>query len=151
MTTYFHSPIEPAAANEAEGQDSAQFATVQADMVLAGRATMSAEYLRGLILAGQVASAGAPRKLPLDLFPGFPDADPVLIQEVWDRALVVGMRMERLAARPYYYRDQLERLRGELEAAGFAAMAGSVGQVLATAVPEHPADGESEGRGHDEW
>lgn len=150
MTTH-HSPIESAAAENGQGVDSGQFAAVQADMVLAGRATLSAEYLRGLAIAGQVASAGAPRKLPLDLFPGFPDADPALIQEVWDRALVVGMRMERLAARPYYYRDQLERLRGELDAAGYAAMAGSVAQVLATAVPEHPADGESEGRGHDEW
>lgn len=148
MTIDHHSPVTPSA-SDSEGVDQAQaqaaFETVQADMAHAGRALMTAEYWRGLILAGQAQAAGAPGKLPADLFPG---VDPVVVQEVWDRAFAVGFQTAKLAARPYLRRDQLARIQGELAEAGYAAMAGSVGRALATAVYAHPADAESEGREH---
>lgn len=144
MTTFFHSPIESAAA-DGEGQDDAQYALSQQDLTLSARATMSGQYLAGLILAGMVATAGAPRKLPRDLYP---DLDPVVLQEVFDLGVGAGWHGRRLAERPYHYRDQIERLQGELAKAGFAAMAGMVGRSLATAVAAHPADGESDGREH---
>lgn len=142
MTTH-HSPITAPTSDE-----QAAFETVRADMVLGGRASMSGQYLAGLCAAAQVASVGAPEKLPRDLFPDFPDADPALIQAVWDRALVVGMHVERLRRDPDRYRERLELIRGELEAAGYAAMAGMVRRSLAMAVPVHPADGVSDGREH---
>ncbi|MFM9373310.1 hypothetical protein [Streptomyces sp. Da 82-17] len=120
-------------------------ATVRTDLVLGGRATMTAEYLRGLIVAGQLVAAGTPRKLPNDLFP---DADPVLVQEIWDRAFAVGWQTRGLAGRPYFHRDQLARLQGELAEAGHVAMAGMVGRALATALHTHPADDASDGREH---
>jgi hypothetical protein len=140
--TTFHTP-ETAAAE----QDLAAFETSRTDLSLSGRAVMTAQHLAGLIAAAELETAGRPSKLPMDLFP---EADPVVVQEVWERAFVVGMYTARLAARPYFYRDQLERLRGELAAAGHSAMAGMVARSMATALSEHPADGESEGRGHDE-
>lgn len=148
MTT-FHSPSKPAAADDADARrELVAFEVSRTDLTLAGRAVMTAQHLAGLIAAAELETAGRPSKLPRDLFP---EADPVVVQEVWERAFVVGMHTARLAARPYFYRDQLERLRGELEAAGHSAMAGMVGRALATAVPQLSADEETEGRGHEEW
>lgn len=141
MTTH-HLPVPAVpAVSDAER---AGFETSRTDLVLTGRATLTAEYLRGLIVAGQLAAAGTPRKLPQEVFP---EEDPVVVQEVFDRGVAVGFHMARFARNPYLYRDQLERLRRELGEAAYAAMAGALGPVLATAVPAHPADGESD-RGH---
>jgi hypothetical protein len=68
--------------------------------------------------AGQLETAGRVDRLPRDLFP---DADPVLVQEVWDRACAVAWR----AAERYFTARQdpsvLARLRAELEEAGHRA------------------------------
>jgi hypothetical protein len=115
---------------------------VQADVLLAGRAIVSGQYLAGLIAAAQLDTVGAPRKLPADLFPG---ADPVLVQEIWDRALVVGVRAGRLMGAPRFNRDKLARLQGELATAVHHAMGGMVGRSLGLverAAEWHPADSE---------
>jgi hypothetical protein len=149
--TINHSPIPAAVPDVPNGpvssEEQAAFAVSRTDLVLGGRAVISSEYLSGLILAAELDTAGAPRKLPADLFPG---VDPVVVQEVWDRALVVGVRCGRLMGAPRLHRDVLARLRGELLEAGHVAMAGMVGRAAATAFAVHPADGESEGRGHGE-
>lgn len=137
-------PTAPAAAEVAVGPVGQ---VVSADVVLAGRAVSAGEYLAGLIAAAELDTVGTPRKLPMDLWP---DADPVLVQEVWERALVVGVRAGRLMSAPRFHRDKLARLRAVLAEAGFAAMAGLVGAPLSVAdrVPEwHPGDAE-DGREH---
>jgi hypothetical protein len=76
--------------------------------------------------------------------------DPEVVQKVWQRALVVGVRAGQLMQAPRFRRDQLARLQGELQAAGFAAMGGAVSrvQVGPDRVPgAHSVDGES-GREH---
>jgi hypothetical protein len=117
------------------------------DLVLAGRAASTGQHLAGLIAAAQLDTVGTPRKLPMDLFPG---VDAAVVQEIWDRALVVGVRAGQLMAAPRFNRDRLARLQGELAAAGHAAMGGMVGRsrVAAERAPEwHPADG-ADGREH---
>lgn len=117
------------------------------DAVLAGRAVSNGERIAGLILAAQLDTVGTPRKLPMDLWP---DADPELVQAVWARALVVGVRAGQFMGVPRFYRDKLYRLQGQLSEAGYAAMGGAVGRarVVAECGPDgHPADGE-EGREH---
>ncbi|MDX2658328.1 hypothetical protein PV402_39775 [Streptomyces scabiei] len=117
------------------------------DEVLAGRAAESGRLLAGLILAAELDTAGAPRKLPADLFP---DVDPVVVQAVWDRALVVGIRAAQFLAAPRFHRDRLARLQGELEAAAFAAMgsmvAGARSAVACQAVLWEDDGGEVGGR-----
>jgi hypothetical protein len=136
-------PIPPAVP-DAAAPDAAAAAV---DSVLAGRAVSAGEHLAGLILAGQLDTAGSPRKLPMDLFP---DDDPEVVARVWARALVVGVRAGQLMAAPRFYRDKLTRLQGQLAEAGYAAMGRTVGPAVEAAwrAPEwHPADGE-EGREH---
>jgi hypothetical protein len=80
----------------------------------------------------------------------WPDADPVLVQEVWSRALAVGVRAGQFMGTPRFYRDKLAALQRQLAEAGFHAMGGAMGPVLSVAqrAPEwHPADGE-DGREH---
>ncbi|MFE1949956.1 hypothetical protein ACFW9D_05740 [Streptomyces sp. NPDC059524] len=138
-----HSPT-PATVPSADEQ--AAYETSRTDLVLGGRAILSGEYVAGLILAAQLDTAGTPRKLPTDLFP---DADPVLVQEVWDRAMAVGVRCGRMLSTPRLSRDVLARLRDDLARAGHAAMAGMVARAAATAALTHPADGESARGGRD--
>lgn len=117
------------------------------DLSLARRAVSDAGHIAGLIAAAQLDTAGRPDRLPQDLFP---DVDAEVVARVWQRALVVGIRAGQLMQAPRFRRDQLARLQGELEAAGFAAMASMVDAPLAVALraPErHPVDG-SEGREH---
>lgn len=117
------------------------------DFVLAGRAVSTGAHIAGLILAAQLDTVGTPRKLPRDLFPG---VDAAVVQEIWDRAMVVGVRTGQLMTAPRFNRDKLARLQGELVEAGHAAMGGMLGRsrVAAERAPEwHPADGE-DGREH---
>lgn len=107
------------------------------DGVLAGRNAGAAVRIAGLIAAGQLDTAGSPRKLPMDLFPG---ADPEVVRAVWERALVVGVQAGRLMGAPRFYRDKLLRLQGVLADAGFAVMGRSVGR--ARAAVGHPVDSE---------
>jgi hypothetical protein len=118
------------------------------DLTLAGRAVSTGQHVAGLIAAAQLDTAGTPRKLPRDLFPG---VDPEVVQEIWDRALVVGVRAGQLMAAPRFNRDRLARLQGELTQAGFLAMGGMAGrsrQVAERAPAWHPVDGEV-GRSHE--
>lgn len=137
-------PLSPATSASSSPE---QPAPPPVDFVLAGRAVSTGAHIAGLILAAQLDTVGTPRKLPMDLFPG---VDPAVVQEIWDRALVVGVRAGQLMGSPRFSRDKLARLQGELVEAGHAAMGGMVGRSLAVAqrAPEwHPADGE-DGREH---
>ena len=117
------------------------------DAVLDARNTAAAVRLAGIIADAQLDTAGSPRKLPMDLFPDF---DPVMVQAVWERALVVGVRAGQLMRAPRFYRDKLHRLQGELADAAYASMARSSNAVLTgpTAFPELHAVDDEEARGH---
>jgi hypothetical protein len=127
-------------------EEEAAFAVLSADAVLTGRAMMtgqamsSAEFWAGLLAAALVDTAGSPRKLPADMWP---DQDPVVVQEIWDRACVVASRAAQFAASPWLHRDRLQGLQERLTEAGFHAMAGSVGRSLGLVARVHPADSES--------
>lgn len=149
MTT--HIPSSPA--GDAEGLEDAAFTAMRTDAVLTGRAMSagqamsSAEFWSGLLVAALVDTAGSPRKLPADMWP---DVDPAVVQEIWDRACVVAGRAAQFASSPWLHRDRLQRLQEQLAEAGFLAMGDSVGRsrrLVAPEVPPHPADGET-GRGH---
>lgn len=132
---------DPAAIAAVPGAD---LETARTDAVLNGRNVAAAVRIAGLIAAGQLDTAGSPRKLPMDLFPG---ADPDVVQAVWERALVVGVRAGQLMSAPRFYRDKLDRLQGVLAEAGFRAMGRSVGRARATV--GHPVDSE-DGQEHGE-
>ncbi|WP_329376220.1 hypothetical protein [Streptomyces sp. NBC_01483] len=135
------SPSSPVASTGSSASAAEQPAP-PVDFVLAGRAVSTGAHIAGLILAAQLDTVGTPRKLPRDLFPG---VDPAVVQEIWDRAMVVGVRAGQLMAAPRFNRDRLARLQGELAEAGFHAMGGMAGRsrVVAERAPEwHPGDGE---------
>jgi hypothetical protein len=131
---------ETGAQPEPEPETAAEQA-VRVDLVLGGRHMSTGAYLAGLMTASAVETAGRVDRLPRDLFP---DGDPVLVQEVWERACAVAWR----AAERYFTARQdpavLAGLRAGLEEAGHHAMAGMVARSLAvvrTAGLAHPADG----------
>ncbi|MBZ6211593.1 hypothetical protein KVH31_34425 [Streptomyces olivaceus] len=127
--------------------EDAAFETMRADAVLGGRAMSSGEFLAGLIANGELETAGRPEKLARDLWP---DVDPVVVQEIWDRALAVGLHAGRRSSSPRMFRDEMARVSAKLSEAGFHAMAGLVGRSRRLVAPEgvsHPADGEA-GHGH---
>lgn len=113
----------------------------QADLVLAGRHVSTAQYLAGLMAGAELDTVGRADRLPRDLFP---EGDPVLVQEVWERACAVTWRAAGL-----YFAERtdpavLAKLRDEFEGAGFHAMAGATGRALSVierAASAHPADG----------
>lgn len=117
---------------------------MRADAVLTGRAMSSGEYLAGVLAAAELDTVGCPEKLPRDLWP---DLDPVVLQAVWERAVVVGWRAAQVAGDDRARGDRLHVLHSRLTEAGFHAMAGSVARSRRLVAPEHPADGEAE-RGH---
>lgn len=153
--TEIHTPASVPAevAEVVSAEEAAEFAVMSTDAVLTGRAMAagqamsSAEYYAGLLLAGQVDTLGSPRKLPADMFP---DVDPAVVQEIWDRAVVVASRAAQFASSPWLHRDRLQGLQDRLTEAGFHAMGGSVGRSLRMVVREdqvQPADMEI-GREH---
>ncbi|MFF6903481.1 hypothetical protein [Streptomyces hydrogenans] len=113
----------------------ADAAVAAVDRTLADRAASSAEFLAGILAAAMLDTEGQPTKLPSLLFP---DVDPDVVQQVWDKALVVGYRMGRISARPQWDAAGLRRLRAALADAGYEAMAGQADRSLATL--QHPAD-----------
>lgn len=140
-------PSAPSAPSVPSGEDAAGFEVVSADAVLTARAVASGEavssaaFWAGLLLAAEVDTAGSPRRLPADMWPG---VDPVVVQEIWDRACVVAVRAAQFAGAPRLHGDKLARLQGELASAGFEAMGGTVDRSRRLVAPEtvHPADGE---------
>lgn len=110
------------------------------DFVLAGRTSSSGQFLAGLVAAAQLDTVGRVEKLAADLFP---DADPALVQAVWDRALAVGLRAGQFAGAPRFHRDRLEGLQARLTEAGFRAMGGMVGRSVTVVTDRHPADEEA--------
>jgi hypothetical protein len=137
MTTEI--PSTPAVPVDAGEQ--AAFETMRTDAVLTGRAMSSAEYLRGLLLNGQLATVGEPDKLAADLEP---DVDPVAVQRIWDRALAVGLHAGWRYWAPRLHPEELEASRARLAEAGFLAMGHSVARsqgLVARAALVHPADG----------
>ncbi|WP_432185416.1 hypothetical protein [Streptomyces tendae] len=127
--------------------EDAAFETMQTDAVLAGRAMSSGEFLAGLITNAELETVGRPDRLARDLWP---DVDPVVVQEIWDRALAVGLHAGRRQSSPRMFRDEMARVSAKLSEAGFHAMAGLVGRSRRLVAPEgtsHPADGEA-GQGH---
>lgn len=136
-------------ANGAQGENVLEdtgFETMRQDAVFTGRAMSSGQFLAGLIANAQLATVGRPDKLAADLFP---DVDPVVVQQIWDRALAVGLHAGRRSTSPRLYRDEMDRIASAFEDAGFHAMGGSVARSRRLVAPEltHPADGE-QGHGH---
>jgi hypothetical protein len=141
MTT--ESPSTPAV----DAGEQAAYETMRRDAVFTGRAMSSGQFLAGLIANGQLATVGSPDKLAADLFP---DLDPVVVQAIWDRALAVGLHAGWRYGTPSFHRDELDRIAGVFEEAGFVAMGASVRRSRRLVAPEvgvHPADGEG-ARGH---
>ncbi|WP_032761125.1 hypothetical protein [Streptomyces alboviridis] len=124
--------------------DDAGFETMRADAVLAGRAMSSGEFLAGLIANGLLETVGRPGKLPSVIWA---DQDPVVVQEIWQLGLAVGLHAGRRSDSPAHYRDEMARVSAALSEAGFHAMAGLVSRSRRLVAPEHPADGEA-GNGH---
>lgn len=122
----------------------AAFEVMRGDAVFTGRAMSSGQFLAGLIANGQLETVGRPEKLPQDLFPG---VDPVVVQQIWDRALAVGLHAGRRSASPRLYRDEMDRVAGQYAEIGYVAMGGSVARSRRLVAPEsvHPADGEQGG------
>jgi hypothetical protein len=110
----------------------------RADAVLVGRASSAAVFLTGLLVNSELETVGRPDRLPADLFP---DVDPAVVERVWNRALAVGLHAGRVSAAPRLFRDQMARVQGLFEAAGFAAMGRAVSRSRRLVAP-HPADGE---------
>ncbi|MFJ8657414.1 hypothetical protein ACIRNU_34390 [Streptomyces rochei] len=132
------------AADDGRVLEEAAFETMRADAVLAGRAMSSGEFLAGLVANGLLETVGRPDKLPSALWP---DQDPVVVQEIWQLALAVGLHAGRRQSSPRLFRDEMARVSAALSEAGFHAMAGLVARSRRLVAPEHPADGEA-GRRH---
>lgn len=134
-------PFDGPSAEEVEA-----FRRVSADAVLAGRAMSSGEFLAGLVANGLLETVGRPDKLPSALWP---DQDPVVVEEIWQLALAVGLHAGRRQSSPRMFRDEMARVSAALSEAGFHAMAGLVARSRRLVAPEvvHPADGEVT-RGH---
>lgn len=116
----------------------------QADLVLAGRHVSTAQYLAGLMAGAELDTAGRADRLPRDLFP---EGEPELVQEVWERACAVTWRAAGLYFAARTDPAVLAKLRDEFEEAGFHAMAGTTGRTLRIverAASVHPADGRPE-------
>jgi hypothetical protein len=137
----------PLGQEAAPGRDEDRAADVgHADAVLARRARSSGDFLAGLIAAAQLETVGRPDRLPADLFPG---TDPEVVQEIWERALAVGLLAGRVSSAPRLYRDQMARVEEAFARAGFEAMGRAVARARRLVAPEGGprADGES-ARGH---
>lgn len=131
--------LSPAPNTPAGSSAAVQVPSSAADFVCAGRNVSTGQYIAGLMAAAQLETVGTPRKLPMDVFP---DVDPGVVQEIWDRACVVAWRASQYAAAPRFFRDELTRLQGELGEAGFAAMGAMAGRSLRLVSADHPADSE---------
>ncbi|MGV9278139.1 hypothetical protein [Streptomyces griseosporeus] len=114
------------------------------DLVNAGRNMCAGEYISGLLSAGQLGSAGTPQALLRDLWP---DVDPVVVQEIYNRGCATGWLGAQLYAAPVLRGAQLAGLQEQLAAAGFEAMQGMVSRSRRLVAGAHPADSDM-GREH---
>lgn len=135
-------PAVPAQAAPVDPAEAEAFEAMRRDAVLAGRAMSSGQYLAGLLAAAELETVGTPLKLPADMWP---DVDPAVVQEIWDRACVVAWRAAQFAgASPS--RANAERLRDlqdRYREVAYTAMGGLVGRsrgLVERAALAHPAD-----------
>ncbi|MGW9238100.1 hypothetical protein ACWGRL_05085 [[Kitasatospora] papulosa] len=110
---------------------------VTTDGVLAERAESLGEYLAGLIAASMLEAAGIPDKLPQYLLP---DVEPWILDAIWKAAVPVGFRAGKLAAQQKWTPEALDRLRAELQDAGYEAMGRLTARSRNIHPPRHPAD-----------
>ncbi|MFD8626632.1 hypothetical protein ACFV4E_22575 [Streptomyces hygroscopicus] len=109
------------------------------------RIVRSADVLYAHLTAGTLEAVGRPRLLPTALWS---DADPEVVQAIWDLALTVGwLGGQRAAESRRWEHERLRSARDELSAAGYVAMAERIARVLPAPPPAgvHPADGETGG------
>ena len=137
--------------------------TTAVDQQLLERAQSHGEYLAGLIAAGTLDTVGRPDKLPTALFP---DVDPWIVDDIWKRALAVGVWVGKAMARPQWDQAALDRLRTALAEAGYEGMARTAARTAAVhprrplppsgtrsndpalPTPRHPADHDTPRGGH---
>jgi hypothetical protein len=139
MTTV---PATPASSDEGARTD-----TATVDLVLTGRVMCTGAYIAGLLAAGLVRSAATPHSLAKDLWP---DVDPAIVQEIFDRGCATGWMGHELYQAPKLRGAELRSAQKVLSEMGHLAMGPLVArsQAVAERFPEwHPADGE-DGREH---
>lgn len=131
----------PAQGDHGAGPDAAPD-PAQVAAVLDERIVTSVDVLYAHITAGTLEAVGRPRLLPTALFP---DADPVVVEAVWQLALTVGfLGGKRTVESRRWDHEHLAAARDQLAEAGFAAMAQRIARVLPAAPPpRHPADDET--------
>ncbi|MFJ2202457.1 hypothetical protein [Streptomyces violaceusniger] len=109
--------------------------------VLDERIVGSVDVLYAHITAATLETVGRPRLLPTALFP---DADPEVVEQVWQMAFMVGfLGGKRTAESRRWEHERLAAARNELAAAGYTAMADRIARVLPAPGTPHPADGET--------
>lgn len=110
--------------------------------VLDERIVTSTDVLAAHITAATLEAVGRPRLLPTALFP---DADPEVVEQVWQMAFMVGfLGGKRTAESRRWEHERLAEARNQLADAGYAAMADRIGRVLPPPDREqHPADAET--------
>lgn len=104
------------------------------DQALADRAAAVAGYLTAAMLE----EAGRPDRLPALLWP---DADPELVQQIWEKAAAVCTLAARRLAGPRWDTAGLEKAEEALREAGWHAMARRIRAATACAPSQHPARG----------
>jgi hypothetical protein len=135
-------PESPGPAEDQAAEDAAW-----ADGVLSGQVMSAAEYIAGHLAAGQLKSAATPHALVKDVWP---DLDPAVVQEIFNRGCATGWMGSQMYARPALHGEELASLQGQLEGAAFHAMGGMVAgsrRLIDGRRLVHPADGEI-GRAH---
>ncbi|MFK8851286.1 hypothetical protein [Streptomyces sp. Ac-502] len=112
--------------------------TAAADHTLHARNLYSAHVIAGVLDAGLLAHAGHPDRLPHALWP---DADPDLVQAIWNQALTVGIWAGKALLGPRWRPEELDQHQHALADAGFTAMARGVRTAASCGrTHPHPAD-----------
>ncbi|MFE6412638.1 hypothetical protein ACFVOR_37525 [Streptomyces sp. NPDC057837] len=123
----------------ADAQDDG-FEVMQADAVFTGRNMGAGAHIAGILTAAQAATAPTPKALLRDLWP---DVDPAAVAAIYERGVEVGWRGRQLYEAPRLHGEELAKVQGQLEEAGFLAMPGLLARSRELrARGRHPADGE---------